>query len=75
MAQITEDFAARIKQFGEEKRHFPLTMHEQQQLAYAWQKWHQARPILRDMLEAWAYFSEYDVPIGMKEQIEKVLAP
>ena len=30
-------------------------------------------PILQGMLEAWKYFSDYDVPIGMKERIEKAL--
>ncbi len=30
-------------------------------------------PILEDMLDAWAYFSDYDVPIGMKERIERAL--
>jgi len=29
--------------------------------------------ILRDMEEAWEYFSEYDVPIGMKEEIDEIL--
>ena len=32
-----------------------------------------SRHILRDMNEAWVYFSEYDVPIYMKERIEAVL--
>ena len=32
-----------------------------------------SRQILRDMHEAWAYFSDYDVAIGMKERIEAVL--
>lgn len=33
----------------------------------------EARVLLKEMLEAWDYFSEYDVPIGMKESIEKLL--
>lgn len=33
----------------------------------------EARSLFEEMLEAWEYFSEYDVPIGMKESIEKLL--
>lgn len=33
----------------------------------------EARFLLKEVLEAWEYFSEYDVPIGMKESIEKLL--
>ena len=33
----------------------------------------EAKTILQEMLEAWEYFSEYDVPIGMKESIENLL--
>lgn len=31
------------------------------------------RVLLKEMLEAWQYFSEYDVPIGIKESIENLL--
>ena len=30
--------------------------------------------ILEGMLDAWQYFSEYDVPIAMKEKIEEALS-
>ena len=33
----------------------------------------EASALLKEMLEAWDYFSEYAVPIGMKESIEKLL--
>lgn len=33
----------------------------------------EAISLLKEMLDAWGYFSEYDVPIGMKEEIEKLL--
>jgi hypothetical protein len=31
------------------------------------------RALLKEMLDAWEYFSEYDVPAGMKESIENLL--
>lgn len=31
------------------------------------------RALLKEMLDAWDYFSEYDIPIGMKESIENLL--
>ena len=33
----------------------------------------QVKALLKDLVEAWEYFSEYNVPIGMKEEIEKLL--
>lgn len=33
----------------------------------------QAKGLLQEIVEAWEYFSEYDVPIGMREDIEKFL--
>lgn len=29
--------------------------------------------LLKDILQSWEYFSEYDIPIGIKESIENVL--
>ena len=33
----------------------------------------ETRALFKEMLEAWGYFSEYDVPVGMKESIVKLL--